>query len=314
MTNPFTQLEALTNKLIMPKLVFNILNTNKVLKRFNRKGFLQLKSGGTKITAPIVSSENGSGGSFNGKTDLDISANENITAAEYAWKHYYESLRLYQVDIDLNGTPEGILDLVAQKAKITERLMKENLADGIFSDGTGNSSLDITGLQALMSDSTTYGGIAVADVATWIAQILDNTTDRPVTLPLLSQALGQAQFDEDGVSAMYMRQNVHDQVNSNFLATQKIVNEEMGKLGFKGVLEYEGRPLIIDSHMPAQKIYGVDEKNTYLVVHRKRNLKVVSHESLETSDSMLKKLFWSGNLVCGSRRSNFSLEDIKVNS
>lgn len=52
-----------------------------------------------------------------------------------------------------------------KKRELTLGNMKENLALGLFSDGTASTGAattkQITGLRAVLSESSTYGGIAV---------------------------------------------------------------------------------------------------------------------------------------------------------
>ena len=103
------------------------------------------------------------------------------------------------------------------KTKIAETNIRENLALGLFSDGTAGTGAgdtkQIDGFGALMSATSTYGGVAVADMATWIAQIKDNSgADRPLTLNLIQQAEGAATFDSSKPSVFVMRQNVYDQL------------------------------------------------------------------------------------------------------
>jgi hypothetical protein len=66
-----------------------------------------------------------------------------------------------------------------------QRAMEEDLADGLYADGTGNSSKDLTGLLALFNTTaaTNYGGIAEADMSVW--NPLTSSTSTPITSAVL---------------------------------------------------------------------------------------------------------------------------------
>jgi hypothetical protein len=102
-------------------------------------------------------------------------------------------------------------------------------------------------------------------------------------------------------SLFVSQQNVYDEAYNLFTAFQRIESEEMGKLGFKSLM-INGKPLVVDSHAPAQSILAINEEYVNLYIHKDHNMRKEHHSSLETSDSMLTKIFWMGNLGCSQRR------------
>ena len=92
-----------------------------------------------------------------------------------------------------NSGDAAKLRLIESKTKVAELAQADRLDSGIFSDGTGSASKEITGLQATMSATSTYGGIAVAEMADWVAQVKTNSgTNRALTLSLMQAAFGAA--------------------------------------------------------------------------------------------------------------------------
>jgi type IV secretory pathway VirB3-like protein len=59
-------------------------------------------------------------------------------------------------------------------------------------------------------------------------------------------------------------------------------------------------------------MYALNENYAQLVIHKDNNMRKEHHASLETTDSMLTKIFWMGNLTCSQRRRQGKLEDIQV--
>lgn len=306
----FSQLNAIATNTIEKTLTDNVYSATPVLKRLSAKA--KKPDGGLKIQVPVISSKTGAGGSFSDLDALTITRTDNMSAAVYDWKQYYEPIRVSQLEIAQCSGDAAKLDLVASKIKIGESNFAENLSVGLFSDGTGNSGKVITGFAAMMSASSTYGGIAPADMASWAAQVKANSgTDRALTLALIQGLDGACTDGVDGLSLFISQQNVFDEAYNLFTAFQRIESEEMGKLGFKSLM-INGKPLVVDAFAPAKSILGVNEKYVNLYVHKDHNMRKEHHSSLETSDSMLTKIFWIGNLGCSQRRRQGILKDIQV--
>lgn len=315
----YNQITAITEKLYLSKLTNNVYDSNAFLKRLTRPGSLMLKDGGTSIVVPLINSKPSEGAYFDDLDTLSTNRTDNITAAQFEWKQLHEPVRISRKELLQNNGDAAKLSLIQSKVQVAERNIKENLSLGLYSDGTAatgaGTTKQLTGLQALMSESSTYGGIAVADMAEWIANVVGNSSvDRALTLALMQQAEGEATFDMDRPTVALCRQNVYDQAWSLFQPSQRLMSEEMAGLGFKNVLEFNGKPILVDNHAPAKTIYFVNEDFVKLCVHREENLRKETLERLETSNSMLMRIFWMGNLVCQSRRTNASLEDIEVAS
>lgn len=304
----YAQLGAIATNTIDKSLTDNVYSATPVLKRLTDKA--KKIDGGLKIQVPVISSTTGAGGSFSDLDALTITRTDNMSAAVYDWKQYYEPVRISQYDIAVTSGDAGKLDLVASKIKIAQSNFAENLSTGIFSDGTGNSNKVITGFAAMMSASSTYGGIAPADMATWAAKVLGNSgTDRALTLALIQQLDGQCTDGKDAPSLFVSQQAVFDEAYALFTAFQRIESEEMGKLGFKSLM-VNGKPLVVDSHAPAKSILAVNEEYVNLYIHKDHNMRKEHHSALESSDSMLTKVFWMGNLGCSQRRRQGILKDI----
>lgn len=99
---------------------------------------------------------------------IDSTPTDDFTAAEFLWKQLQEPIKISRLQEIKASGPQAKLQYVAEKMKHAERNIRENLALGLFSDGgatTGALSTDqLSGLQLTMSASSTYGGIAVAEL------------------------------------------------------------------------------------------------------------------------------------------------------
>lgn len=308
----YSQLSAIATNTIEKTLTDNVYSATPVLKRFSDKS--KKVAGGLQIQVPVISSVTGAGGSFSDLDTLTVSRTDNISAAVYSWKQYYEPIRVSRLDLAKCSGDAAKLDLVASKIKIGEMNFAENLSDGLFSDGSGNSGKDLTGFAAMIAGSGTYGGIAPADLASWVAKVKQGAvpgTPEALTLARIQALIGACTNGKDRPTLLVSKQNVFDEAYNLFTAYQRIESEEIGKLGFKSLM-INGIPLVVDAHAPDESMYAINEEYAQLFIHKDNNMRKEHHESLETTDSMLTKVFWMGNLGCSQRRAHGVLEDIEV--
>ncbi len=321
MTLTYTQITALTERTFLNKVADGVFRSKAVLARLNRPGFKQLKDGGHEILCPIINSKPGDPAAkyYDEYDTLDNDPTDDTTAAVFQWKQIYEPIRIGRKSMLINSGDAAKLSLIATKMQIAEKNIRDILSSGIFSDGTALtgalSTKQLTGIRAAISTTSTYGGIAVSDFAEWIAVSKTGSgVNRAASLPLLQTLEGSITEGDDRPTAFYMTQSVYDEFWSLYQPHQRIESTEMAKLGFSGVLQFNGKPMIVDSHMRANYVYGVNENYLFLAVHKDEDMRKETIERMETSNSMLMRLFWMGNVVCNNRRFQGELGDISIAS
>lgn len=303
----YTELSAIAQNAINKTLTDNVYKSTPVLARLKAKA--KKVSGGLQIQEPVIASSLTSGGWYTDVDSLTISKTDNISAAVYSWRQLYEAVRVSRLDLAKTSGDAGKLDLIASKIKVAEASMSNRMSNGLFSAGGSNK---IDGFQAMIAASGTYGGIAPADMATWVSTVSANGgTARAVSLALIQAVDGACSDGKRSPSLLVAKQNVYDEVYNLFTPYQRIESEEIGKLGFKSLM-VNGKPLVVDSEMKAGSIYFIDEEFAHLVVHSDNDMRKEHHPFLETTDSMLTKIFWMGNLTCSHRRAHGELADIQT--
>jgi len=309
----YAQITAITEKHFIPKLVDGVYNSAAFTARLARPDKIKLLDGGTSIMAPVISSAPGEGGYFTDLDALSKTRTDDMTSSEHQWRQLFEPIRISRLELLKNSGDAAKLDLVKSKVQIAQKQMKDNLATGIFSAGGSNQ---IDGLQDIVDAANgTYGGIAPADFAEWVSVSKANGgTDRALTLNLMQNTFGALTEDDDRPTVAVCTQAVYDQAWSLFQPHQRLVSEEMGKLGFPNTLAFNGIPVLVDSHCKANAMYFLNEEYLYLAVHKDENMRRETIDKLEDSNSMLMRIFWAGNLVCNNRRFQGELDDIEVAS
>lgn len=317
MSLTYSQITAITEKYYLKRLVDNVYLQAAMLARLTQKGKMKLVEGGTSIMVPISSSDLGDSQWFSGADTITSPVGDNISAAEFAWKNVQQPVRIANDDLLKNSGAPAQLRLIESRVMLAEKSLGESLSKGIFSDGTagtGNlSAKQITGLKAALDTTTAaYGGISSTDLATWTPYSV--ALNGALSLNAYQRAFGGASNGSmDMPTVAVMNQNVYDELYALCMPHQRVMNEEMGKLGFKA-LDVNGIPNIVDSHMVSQAIYFINENHTFLTVHKDRNMSKVTFSNLETSDTLLVRIHWMGNLCCDERRRNAVLSGITVAS
>jgi hypothetical protein len=316
----YTQLTALTNKLIKKKLTEGVFKNDALLARFRKNQ--ELEDGGTKITCPLFSvDDTGSTGEFYEPTDaLALTTYDGISASEHEWRYIQESIVIYKADIAKNGGDSGKVKLVSSKVKQAEMAMKQRMIKGILSDGgasLGAADTDqFDGLEAIIASSGTYGGIAPADLATWVSYVDDNAgVDRALTQAMVDKAYDQTvENGIGGASLGIMDKSVFTKFKGLLTGQQRVMREDtVSGQGHKGqTLVYNGIDHMIVNLMPANTLFYVDEEHVKLHVHREHNMRRQSITDLETADALLERIFLYGNLIASERKFNSRINDIAV--
>lgn len=309
------QLNTVATKLIEKNLVENVLNTNALTARLSMPGKLVLRDGGSKLSFPItIGDESDSTGAwYEGSENLDNTEYEPMSSAEFDWKNIHETVKISHPELHKASGDNAKLDLLAERVKLSKEYMARRMGTAIHSgDGTAKN---FVGLSTIMSTSSTYGGVAVADLPEWIASVLGNSgTPRALTLALIQSLVGTTRYDNQSLSLFVCRENLYSKMWQLIQPYQRleVYDEEMAKIGFKKCPIFDGVPVIIDSKTASGSLRGINENFLKLVAHRAENMRVVSHDSLEGSNAIQKRVFFMGALICNGRRYQGSLDDITV--
>jgi hypothetical protein len=141
----FDQITAITNKYYMPKFPQLVFNQNLVQKRLAAKG--TKPSSGESIKQPVMHAM-GKGGFFNPYDTFDISAEDQLTAADFNWKYCEVPITISRDEILKNKGPEGVKKLLDAKMKLAAMKMGDILASAMFNIATGLLCLTLPPAQA----------------------------------------------------------------------------------------------------------------------------------------------------------------------
>lgn len=319
MTSPnstFTEMVASTFRLTGKDIADNVSKNHILFDRLNKKGQVKEADGGYEIQVNLDYAENGTFQYYAGYELLNVSASEVLTGANSQWKqaaiHVTASGREIRANI---GNKTQIFNLVKARNKNAMRTFSNNLGTDSYSDGTGSSGKQITGLQALISDagtgtvqginSTTYTfwrnvvQSAAAPLQGGGAIVPSKTTIRSLMNPLyLNVTRGSEQPDliaADPIYYSYYEESLQD--------NQRYMDADLAASGFF-TLKYKRADVFCDfgSGIPASHMYFIQTDYLDLVVHRDANMTEMDEKFPVQQDAVVVPFLWMGNLVIRNRK------------
>lgn len=235
-------------------------------------------SGTNTIVVTYYSDTTDASGAYGKSTTWEGGKGDILGAAEFAWKMYHNTIKIHNLDVEVNKGRERMLDIVALKMRnAMRRLRKDLITDFYSSQADGGNAM--VGLQAITSKTGLVGNIQKTKYAWWQGNVeaksaaLDwdvlNTmwyatkkygNADPATLIIVGE--GALQKYEDELSKVVVTGSSGTRYRNINLQIQA---ERMRKTfdgGFNG-FAFKGIPMIADPLLPtadSQKGFFINEK------------------------------------------------------
>lgn len=148
----------------------NIFNSRALFYLFGEQGFKESADGGKTIEFTLNYAENTTFKSYGEFDTLDTTRINVFDAAQYTIKIHAGTLMYSELEKLRAQASSGKFDYLAEKLNVAKESHVANLNRALFGDGTGNGSLDISGLQKVIAtapSSGTVGGINRATFSFW---------------------------------------------------------------------------------------------------------------------------------------------------
>ena len=287
---------AITTRKILPKLVDNIFDSNPLLQRAKEK-FYEKVDGGSTINKPLNYAQNTAGGWYSGTDTLTTTDVQVITAAEYAWKHQYQNITVLGTEEIRNSGDSAKLKLAKSKMEIAEKTMKDALGIGLYSAGTDAKS--IAGLRVIVSTSQTVGGIAQGTYSWWQAQVDSSTTT--TSLSAMQNRFSACRVDNDKPTVIMTTDTLYDVYWGLLQPQQRFQDSKTASAGFDSLM-FNSTPVISDSHCPTNYMYFLNEKYLHLYYHPSENMKFEPFQKPVNQNVRVAKLYWSGAFGSSNNR------------
>lgn len=298
------------------ELADNVSDGSPILMRLKQKGSWKAASGRT-ILQEMEYAENGTFMYYSGGETLNIASSDVATSAEFDWKQAACAVVATGLETDVQNTgKEAIIDLLEARIKNAQRTMKNNIANGIYSDGTGTGGKQIGGLQLLVADAPTtgtVGGINRASYSFWQNQVYDASTDGGTAATSSNiQTYMNALYLEctrgsDQPDLIMADANYYKLFWSSLQAIQRISDSKMAEAGFQ-TIKFAGADVVYESNsgMPSNHMYFLNTDYLFFRYAPKRLFKPLEKVQSINNDAMVQLITFAGNMTT----SNASLQGV----
>lgn len=289
-----------------------IFDAMPLTRRLRDAGQLKIVSGGERLRIAIDAATNSTAKSYSDLDPLDITRQQTQTSAFYAWKQYSASVVISGRERNINKDSQSkLFDLLNGRLDNAVKSLADQITTGIYSDGTGNGSKDITGLEASIETTpgtAIYAAVPIANTA-WRNKVSTSVGAAAVNLvPELRSVSNQCSQGAEGTDSspnLYIApRGVHESYEASL---QPQARYQMGDLSADGginTLTFRGQPFIWSDYCTSGTCYVLNLNHLFLFVHEDANFSQ-SGEGMQkpiNQDSGVDQMFFMGNLLANNRR------------
>ena len=287
------------------KIADNVTKNNALLAKMSMGGRVKSVSGGTKIYQEISFAENGNSEWYSGYDLLPVAAQDVISAAEFEFKQAAVPVVISGLEQLQNSGKEQMIDLLESRINVAESTMSNLCAEGLYSDGTGSSGKEITGLDAAVPvDPTTgtYGGIDRSAWTFWRSKYTATTATAANVQTLMNAMWASLVRGVDRPDLIMMDSLFWALYLASLQAQQRFQGTETGKLGFP-TIKYMDADCVLDGGIggfgTASTAFFLNTKYLHYRPHASRNMVPLSPNRRYSTnqDAEVQILAWAGNLT-----------------
>jgi len=212
-----------------------------------------------------------------------------------------------------NSGKEAFIDLLTQRVNVAEASMANMICDGLYSDGTGSSGKEITGLDAAIpldpTAAATYGGIAQNTWSFWRNKVKNSANTNTLLADmneLWSNLLrGSDRPDMIICDALIWRAYVAAlQPQQRF---SSMTGGGTAGFGFPSI-QFMDCDVVLDGGIggfcPTGTAFFLNTKYLHYRPHRDRNMVPLAPNKRYAinQDAEVQILAWAGNVTCSGRQ------------
>lgn len=296
-----------------------IYDAHPLLKRLRQGGQLKVVDGGERLRIAVEYAKNTAGGPYNDLDALDITRQQTVTSAFYNWKQYAYSVVISGREMRVNkGSKSKLFSLLEQRMNSAARSLADDIATALYTDGTGEGGLDITGLAAAIE--TTPGTTAYASIPTgntaWRNQVATSVGAAAVNLvPKMNIVWNKSSQGSEGTDSQpnltITTRSIYETYEATMQPQVRYEDGDSANSGFK-VLTFKGMPFIWSDFCTSGTVFHLNLNHLFIYVHSDANFSK-STEGLQkpiNQDSLVTQIFFQGNMLCNNRRKQGKLTGV----
>jgi len=312
----FDNVTAIARKKYIPIMADNILESSWLWMKLKEQES-DLLDGGEQIHMPLLYAKNTASGGYAGTDLIDITPQDEFTAAVFPWRHRYASITITQEDeLRVSGQDIAILNLTEELIKAAEGTMAQDLGDDSFND---NSDTKVPhGLRHIAQVDRSLGGIDSTTETWWDAQTSIDTTNHTaanMTDPSSNYYLLKL-WRSLWNSCSHLRKHptfivcsdgmfgVYEEIAEGTLMTESPPSADVKKAADMGftVMNYKTVPVILDDLCPGGFAFFVNTEFLRLKIHKDNNFKLGQFLKPVNGMYHTAQISLSCNIVCNAPR------------
>lgn len=293
---------SIARHFILPEITDNIYNSNPLWFRMNaaKKKMIQ---GGTQIEFPLMYQRFAAGGFYSGLDLLDVAPSDTVKNGALDWKQAFVPVTVDGLTLIKTDSPEAIANFINMYFAQAEMELAEIVGNSLWTDGVSNTK-NIDGLKGVVDDGTvlaSYAGITRSTNTWWQSTVDSSTTtlalDKMQTMHGNCAKGGRAPTLIVVTQLNYNRYWVLMSNKQNIYLQAQGHDEQLANAGFTNML-FNGCPIVVDSHVPANHLFFLNEDFMYYGVSPRADFYMEDFQKPIQQDAMVAKILWAGNLIC----------------
>ena len=252
------------------KLVDNIFDDLPLLSYLNGKlgkamrgsTVKRVLDGGESIVEHLLFEQNSGIDSYSGSETLDTTLQEGMTIARYNWKQYSVPVGITGLEKRNNQGEAAMINLLDAKMKQSTMTIKDRLNVDAFSDGTGNSSKNILGLEAIISTSSTLGGLSPTTYSWWQSSVnASGGSFAAGGVDAMRTKYNDLSFGSNKPDLIITTQTVFEYYEKAMQPQERFIDTSTADAGFQN-LTFKGVPVVFDRDCTSGVMYMLELKPT----------------------------------------------------
>lgn len=307
-----TTLESRTGE-----LADSVSENNALLTFLKKHGNLHPVDGGSKILEELEYGE-GDLTWYSGYQTITYSPKQLFTAAEYALKLCAVPVAISGEDLLKNAGKERTLNLFDKRIENAFKTMKNQLAAGLYSDGTGSSGKEIGGLKYLVADDPTSGTVGGINRATSGNEFWRNksiTASEALTVQTIGKKMNDMWLklcrNNEHPDVIVASDDMYSLFDNSLTQLQRFTDPKLAEAGFENLKFKSAQVIFEGGHCPDKHMYFLNTKYIYLRPHKDRNMKVINGNRMAINqDALYNIVGWAGNMTM----SNAELQGVLIDT
>lgn len=264
----------------------------------------EMADGGEKIRVFLEYAKSNTG-SYGDGTKIDQSKVKTINAARFRWGGAYGSNAISLNERVQNTGEAAMVKLIMTKMKNIQKSIRDQMGEDVYSSAADSNSILGLGNLFNTTTSTTYGGIAEDDMASWAANVVtDALTMGFKALQQIRRTASTNQNMEGKPNLYITTETLRDGYERTLQVQARYKDQKLLDAGFDNVL-FGSAPVVADDKATSGYVEGLNTRNIKLKTHPDFAFTPPKWEyDKEEPDYWVANTRWIGQLVTSDRRSH----------